>query len=123
MQGEADASFTEDIAGRYAANLQRLVDLIRAALWADDLPVVIGRISESGQDADGKVWDFGDLVRAQQQQFVDGDRSAALVTSTDTYGYSDPWHYDSEAYLDLGARFADEMSRLRDVLSKRTLRR
>jgi hypothetical protein len=34
---------------------------------------------------------------------------AALVTTTDTYGYSDPWHYDSSGYLDLGKQFAVAM--------------
>ena len=114
MQGESDAAFNAEIAERYEANLKRLIDLIRAALRKDDLPVVIGRISDSGQDeADGKVWDFGDIVRRAQTSFVEQDGRAAIVTSTDEYGYSDKWHYDSAGYIDLGRRFADQIATLR----------
>jgi iduronate 2-sulfatase len=109
MQGESDAAHGKKIARRYEENLERLMDLLRAALHADDLPVVIGRISDSGQDKeekDGKVWDHGKIVRKEQKAYVDNDPRAALVTSTDTYGYSDPWHYDGAGYLDLGKQFA-----------------
>jgi len=112
MQGESDAAFTEEIARRYQHNLRRLIDLIRAALRVDDLPVVVGRISDSRRDDDGKVWDHGEIVRTIQADFVARDGAATLVTSTDDYGYSDPWHYDSEGYVDLGRRFAETMVQL-----------
>lgn len=112
MQGESDGAYTEAIALRYEDNLKQLIDLIRAALRVDDLPVVIGRISDSGQDEDGTVWDHGPIVRAAQAAFVENDTRAALVASTDSYGYSDPWHYDSEGYLDLGHRFAEALMEL-----------
>ncbi|MCA9190876.1 MAG: hypothetical protein KDB03_03900 [Planctomycetales bacterium] len=114
MQGESDAG-EEQVARRYEANLKRLMDLIRASLRQDDVRVVIGRISDSRNDvydtqsANGKVWDFGEIVREAQSDFVAKDENAALVTSTDNYGYSDPWHYDSPGYLDLGRQFADAM--------------
>jgi len=112
MQGESDAS-SQQVAEQYEANLKRLMDMVRAALRKDDLRVVIGRISDSGKDgymndkADGKVWEFGDIVRAAQANFAKTDENAAMVDSTDSYGYSDPWHYDSAGYLDLGRNFAD----------------
>ena len=53
------------------------------------------------------VWEYGEIVRAAQAEFVEADGNAALVTSTDEYGYSDPWHYDTAGYLDLGRRFAE----------------
>ncbi len=112
MQGESDASYTAEIAFRYRNNLERLMNLIRAALHVDDLPVVIGRISDSGQDADGMVWNHGDAVRAAQAAFVEQDAAAALVTSTDIYAYSDPWHYDSAGFIDLGGRFAEAVLKL-----------
>ncbi len=112
MQGESDAAYTPEIAAAYAANLKRLIDLIRAALRQDDVPVVIGRISDSGRDPSGKVWKHGDVVRTRQTEFVAADGAAALVTSTDGYSYSDPWHYDSPGYLDLGQQFADALHRL-----------
>ena len=54
MQGESDAT-TQETAELYEDNLKRLMDLVRAALRVDDLPVVVGRISDSGQDDDGKT--------------------------------------------------------------------
>lgn len=112
MQGETDAGHSRDVAERYEANLTRLMELMRAAMRVDDLPVVIGRISDSGRDDDGLVWDFGALVRDAQTDFVGKDGRAALVTSTDEYGYSDMWHYNTLGYVDLGSKFADAYVRI-----------
>ena len=113
MQGESDAARGgEETARRYEANLKRLMDLMRAALRADDLPVVVGRISDSGRG--GKpMWSNGPIVRAAQAAFCEKDPAATLVTSTDSYRYSDPWHYDSAGYLDLGREFAEALVKLR----------
>lgn len=111
MQGESDAN-AEPVAQQYQANLKRLMDLIRAAFRRDDLPVVIGRISDSGQDPDGRVWDYGTAVREAQATFVENDESAALVTTTDGYRYSDKWHYDTAGYIDLGRQFAQALADL-----------
>ncbi|MEJ2596357.1 MAG: sialate O-acetylesterase [bacterium] len=113
MQGESDSP-TEEIASRYFDHLKRLMDLIRAALRTDDLPVVIGKISDSGQNERGKVWDYGELVQYAQEEFAKTDGHAAIVRTTAHYGYSDPWHYDSEGYIDLGRAFADAMYRLEE---------
>ena len=112
MQGESDGSADREVAESYEANLKRLIDLIRAALRTDDLPVVIGRISDSGQAESGNVWPHGTIVRQAQADFVEKDERATLVTSTDEYNYSDPWHYDSAGYIDLGQQFADAMADL-----------
>ena len=112
MQGESDASYGEDIANRYFSNLKRLMDLIRAALRADDLPVVIGKISDSGNNADGKVWEYGELVQFAQEKYAKTDGNAAIVRSTRYYQYSDPWHYDSKGYIDLGQKFAEAIYKL-----------
>jgi len=111
IQGESDAN-DEAIAQQYEANLKRLMDLIRAALRVDDLPVVVGRISDSGRDTDGKVWDYGPTVRQAQADFCAKDACAALVTSTDKYSYSDTWHYDTAGYIDLGRQFAEALHAL-----------
>lgn len=50
MQGEGDASYDEAIANRYYDHLKTLMNLMRATLRTDDLPVVIGKISDSGKD-------------------------------------------------------------------------
>jgi hypothetical protein len=108
MQGESDGN-DEEVANKYFDNLKRLMDLLRAAFRTDDLPVVIGRISDSHNDADGLVWDYGKIVRWQQAKFVNQDGHAALVTSTDNYNYSDKWHYDTAGYIDFGKQFAEKM--------------
>jgi hypothetical protein len=106
MQGESDGN-DEKVASRYYANLKRLMDLMRAAFRNNDLSVVIGKISDSGNDEDGKVWDYGELVQYAQEKYAKTDRNAAIVRSTKFYKYSDPWHYDSYGYIDLGEKFAE----------------
>jgi Carbohydrate esterase, sialic acid-specific acetylesterase len=113
MQGESDAVHSPEIAQQYQQNLKRLMDLMRASLRVDDLPVVIGRISDSGVKENRKVWAHGDIVRAGQAAFVDSDPAARLISTTDDYGYSDPWHYDSAGYIDLGRQFAKGLIELR----------
>lgn len=109
MQGESDAFLSEEVANRYYANLKRLMDLFRASLRVDDLPVVIGKISDSWNDKDGKVWEYGELVQYAQEKFAREDKAAAIVRTTRYYKYSDPWHYNSEGYIDLGEKFAEAM--------------
>ncbi len=116
MQGESDAHYTEEIALAYHANLTRLMNLIRAALRQDDLPVVIGQISYAQKEP--LSWKHGEIVRAAQAKYTTTDSAAALVTSTDKYGYSDPWHYDSAGYLDLGRQFAEAMAKLKQAQQK-----
>jgi hypothetical protein len=113
MQGESDAGYNEEIANRYYFNLKRLMDLIRASFRYDDLPVVIGKISDSWDDPkDGKVWDYGELVQYAQEKFARTDGSASIVRTTRYYLYSDTWHYDSEGYVDLGKQFAKSLYQL-----------
>lgn len=112
MQGESDGVISEEIALGYYSNLKRLMDLIRASLHKDDLPVVIGKISDSGNAEDGKVWKYGELVQYAQEKYVRTDRKAAIVRDTKYYKYSDPWHYDSAGYIDLGEKFAEAVYQL-----------
>lgn len=109
MQGENDAAYTEAIALRYYNNLKRLMDLIRASLHTDDLPVVIGKISDSWNSPEGKVWKYGELVQYAQEKYARCDANAAIVRSTRYYKYSDRWHYDSEGYIDFGEQFAEAL--------------
>jgi len=113
MQGESDASYTEEIALRYENNLERLILAMRKILKADNLPVVIGRIADSSQDKDGKQWDYANIVRSAQQSFVDRDKNAALV-NTDGYTFDDNAHYDSRGYINLGCDFAKAILKLGD---------
>jgi hypothetical protein len=113
MQGESDA-LNEQTAIRYFDNLKRLMDLIRASFRVDDLPVVIGKISDSYGEEDGRVWDYGELVQYAQEKYAKTDKNAAIVRSTMYYNYSDPYHYDSKGYIDLGIKFAEAVYRLNE---------
>ena len=114
MQGETDGTH-EEAAKDYGDNLAELAELFRAALRKDDLPFVFGRISDSkANDPSGKrVWPFGDEVRGGQHDVAERDPHAEIVTTTDNYEYSDPYHYDTEGYIDLGIEFAKAMHELR----------
>ncbi|SMD32821.1 protein of unknown function [Reichenbachiella faecimaris] len=107
MQGESDATVTEGIAEHYYYNLKRLMDLMRATFHDDDLPVIIGKISDSGLAENGKVWKYGELVQHAQEEFVRNDRNAAIVRETRNYDYSDPYHYNSDGYINIGIEFAN----------------
>jgi hypothetical protein len=113
MQGEADAYHSMESASAYDANLKRMMDLLRAALRVDDLPVVIGLITDSGQAEDGSMMDYIEIVQQAQMEYTNRDRCATLVTETRNLGYiEDGWHYDTEGFLRLGARFADAVHAL-----------
>lgn len=111
MQGESDAN-NEYAASVYRKNLGIMIEKIRDAFKAPEMPVVIGRISESHRDIDSIVWTYGDVVRQAQADFVYEDGNAALVISTDNYKYSDPWHYNTEGFIDLGQQFAEAIVKL-----------
>jgi hypothetical protein len=115
MQGEADAG-KEKASQIYETNLKRMMDLFRAALRRDDLPIVIGKIADSGEDEkDGKMMDFIENVHQAQENFVKKDGHAALVTSTQNYDFiEDKWHYTSKDYIHLGEEFAKAILRLQN---------
>ena len=108
MQGESDGTI-ETTALKYEENLTKLIGLIRTAFHDKKMPVAIGRISDSKKSRQGNVWEYGDIIRNAQADFVKKDGRAALVTSTDNYSYSDTWHYDSAGYIDLGNKFAEAL--------------
>jgi len=113
MQGESDAYHSEETAKKYEANLKRMIDLFRAAFHQDDLPCVIGRISDSGQDDDGKLMDYLEIVVKAQADFVEKDKNAAFVRSPENYDFlEDGWHYTSKDYIDLGKKFAEALHSL-----------
>ena len=115
MQGEADAYDNLPAVTNYARNLKRLMDLLRASLRVDDLPVVVGRIRDSGDSAETRVMKYSPEVRKAQAEYVAEDSCAALVTATDDAEFlPDGWHYRSEAYTQLGIAFAQAVTRLEE---------
>jgi len=118
MQGESDAAYSQEIAERYLSNLTDLMAAIRTAFKQPDLPIVLGQISDSGQDADGIIWDYSAIVRAAQKTFTEHDKNAILVTITDSLEYTDQAHYNSAGNLKLGRRFAEAILELQTDLRK-----
>ncbi len=113
MQGGSDAHYTEEIANRYYTNLKRLMTAIRTSLQKKDLPVVIGKLSDSGMGPNGKALKYGELVQKAQEKYVKTDPNAVIVRSTLNYKYSGPWHFNSAGYIDLGIQFADAIYQLK----------
>ena len=85
------------------------MELMKAAFRKADLPIVIGKISDSGDDADGKVWRFGELVQYGQEKFALVEPNVAIVRTTNKYKYSDRYHYDNDGFIDLGKQFANSI--------------
>lgn len=113
MQGESDGDKTEELALRYHEHLVRLMNLMRAALRTDDLPVLIGKITDSlNPDYGGKVWPYGDLIQYAEEKYAREDPNAGIIRNTKYYGSSDPWHYLSADYIDFGKAFADKYEQL-----------
>lgn len=113
MQGEADAHHSQVAADEYRANIQRLMGLLRAAMRVDDLPLVVGKITDSGMSADGSVMDYIQTVQRAQEDFVTNDDCAAYVTVTDELTYlDDGWHYDTDGFIRLGIAFGEAMATL-----------
>lgn len=112
MQGEADAHSSEASANNYLDNLQRLMGLFRASLRSDDIPVVIGKITDSNL-GDEDIMPFINRVHLAQQLFVEKDVCAAYMTNTSNYSYdNDPWHYSSEGFIRMGEDFANAYKKL-----------
>ena len=115
LQGESDASFTQEIAESYEMNLKYLIQRVRELTGNTQLPVVIARISESNFNDDspeGLVLRYGEIVMAAQEKIALDDPNVSIIYPPDSIGWLDPWHYDSQTYLDLGIRFAESMMKL-----------
>lgn len=114
MQGESDAAYTEQVANNYLFHLDRMMKLQRATLQNNSIPVVLGKISDSYTNKHEKVWPYLEIVQYAQEKFVKQDKNAAIVRTTQNYEYSDPWHYDSNGFIDLGEQFAKSIKKLKN---------
>lgn len=71
--------------------------------------------ADSGRAPDGKTMDCCEIVQAGQAKFVEQDPRAALIDATQDYKFSDDWHYDTAAYIDLGQQFAGALRKLAQI--------
>ncbi|PQB08978.1 hypothetical protein BST83_01095 [Polaribacter filamentus] len=109
MQGESDALF-EKSATNYFYNLKKLLNLIRSAFRNKNLPIVVGKISDSGSN--NKTLKYANLVQSAQEKFSAYDQYTSIVRKTNSYKYIDKYHYTSPSYIDLGVQFAIEIYKL-----------
>lgn len=119
MQGEADAHTSEESANAYFTNLTRLMGLIRAAFREDNIPVVIGKITDS-ELGEEDIMPYIKRVHLAQQQFVEQDICASYMSKTENYPYNekDAWHYLSEGFVKMGEDFALSYIKLANKCNK-----
>jgi hypothetical protein len=73
----------------------------------ENIPIVIGKISDSWKSDTGKVYKYGELVQYAQEKYARTYKKVKIVRNTRYYKYSDTWHYDSDGFIDLGVKFAE----------------
>ena len=110
MQGESDAMH-EWSAQAYYNNLSDLMQKISRALGQEQLPVVLGKITESGFDRPGGGMDYIETVHAAQEKYA-ADSQNGLVSLDSITWLWDGWHYSSEDYLELGEKMANAIHEL-----------
>lgn len=93
---------------------------MRAAFRNNDLPIVIGKISDSGDVEGGKVWKFGELVQYGQEKFAATQPNVAIVRTTSGYKYTDRYHYDNNGFIDLGKQFAIKIFLLNNRIANKS---
>tara|TARA_Y100000590_G_scaffold197861_1_gene224717 strand:+ start:44 stop:1054 length:1011 start_codon:yes stop_codon:yes gene_type:complete len=116
MQGESDAQYSEVSANSYYGNLKRLMSLFREALRDNNLPIVIGKINDSNMNPGNQpTQPYLSIVHEAQNRFTNNDFCALYVSDTENYNYSDPWHYDTNGFLNMGIAFAKAVLKLEET--------
>jgi hypothetical protein len=100
MQGESDA-FTLANAQAYEANLRNFIQSVRDDLGTENLPFVIGQIS------DAAAWTYGDTVQLAQWNVGQTMPFTTTILTNDLSLISN--HYDAAGQMELGYRFAAGM--------------
>jgi hypothetical protein len=110
MQGESDA-MQDWSAQAYYSNLNDLMQKVSSALGQEKLPVVLGKITESGFDRPGGGMEYIEIVHAAQEKYADHPQNALVSLDSITWLW-DGWHYSSGDYLELGEKMAEAMYEL-----------
>jgi len=104
MQGEADANH-KGYGAVYAAALTGLLDQLHKDLGRGDIDVVIGRISDYGNDDPVNRPDWN-VVRKAQVDWAEHTPRATWFDTDDLNGPSNGLHYGKDGWRRLGERFA-----------------
>ena len=114
MQGESDAEHSKKASEEYYGNLKNLINLLRASLRNEKLPVIIGKINDSHMTSNGgPTQPFIKIVHSAQKKFTEEDDCASYVTEIESYNFSDDaWHYNTDGFIKMGIAFAKAVKKL-----------
>ena len=114
MQGESDAEHSKGASEAYYGNLKNLINLLRASLRNEKLPVIIGKINDSHMTSNGgPTQPFIKIIHSAQKKITEEDDCASYVTEIESYNFSDDaWHYDSDSFIKMGIAFAKAVKQL-----------
>jgi hypothetical protein len=111
MQGEADANH-KGYGELYADALAGLLKQLQGDLGREDLDMVLGRISDFGNN-DPENRPGWNIIRDVQVKFgTEQPQRRAWVDTDDLNGQTDGLHFTREGYQTLGERFAEAAIRL-----------
>ncbi|WP_169303074.1 sialate O-acetylesterase [Thalassotalea mangrovi] len=109
MQGEADA-YNEAASKVYLQNLTQLMSDITAVFGSEELPIVLGKINDSGKTPETRVMPYIEPVWEAQRQYASSHNNVELVQFDHEIEFlEDKWHYKSKHYIELGKIFAAAM--------------
>ena len=114
MQGESDAEHSKEASEVYYGNLKNLINLLRASLRNEKLPVIIGKIYDSHMTSNGGHTQlFIKTIHSAQKKFTNEDDCAFYVTEIGPCKfYDDAWHYDTDGFIKMGIAFAKALKQL-----------
>lgn len=104
MQGEADANH-KGFGAVYGKALTGLVQQLETDLKRKDIDVVIGRISDFGND-DPKDRPDWNIIRKAQVDWAEKTPRASWIDTDDLNGPTNGLHYGKDGWHKLGQRFA-----------------
>lgn len=103
-QGESDTKSAEDVA-RYPEKFYAMIDLLKADLNVQDVPIVMGELGDFFADRIPLAAELNGVFR----QIADQDDCIELVSAEGLQHKGDSIHFDSQAYRQLGERYAQKM--------------
>lgn len=104
MQGEHEAGISKTMAGDYGKLLTLFRESVRNELQIKQLPFSVGEINSH-------TWAFADIARKEQEKSCAKDPNSKLIKTTDLSrrGIGGAAHFDADATIILGERFAQGM--------------
>lgn len=110
MQGEADA-YDASASKVYLENLTTLMNDFTEFFAVGKLPIVLGRIEDSGKTPKDRMMPHIEKVWAAQQQYAQLHDHVTLVQLPPPIEFiQDKWHYQSRHYIELGKLFAEAIN-------------